>query len=80
MTKQHSRKGLLKTTQFMKGTGSEDWISQAEAARVRGVSPQAIAKLVKKGRLQVLKIGGKVLLNRSEVQLFEPERPGRPRK
>jgi excisionase family DNA binding protein len=59
---------------------SDEWVSQAEAGRIRGVSRQAIARLVKKGRFQVLKIGGKILLKRSEVKMFEPERPGRRRK
>lgn len=59
---------------------SADWISQAEAARIRGVSRQAIARLVKKGRFRVFKIGGKILLRRSEVKAFEPEQPGRPHK
>jgi len=59
---------------------SGDWISQAEAARIRGVSRQAIARLVKKGRLRVLRIAGKVLLKRLDVKSFEPEQPGRPRK
>jgi excisionase family DNA binding protein len=57
-----------------------DWISQAEAARIRGVSRQAIARLIKKGRFRVFKIGGKVLLRRSEVKAYEPEQSGRPRK
>jgi excisionase family DNA binding protein len=59
---------------------SGDWISQAEAARIRGVSRQAIARLVKKGRLRALRIAGKVLLKRSDVKSFERERPGRRRK
>jgi len=61
-------------------SASEDWISQAEAARVRGVSRQAIARLIKKGRFQILRIGGKVLLRRTEVESYEPEQPGRPPK
>jgi excisionase family DNA binding protein len=59
---------------------SEEWISQAEAARIRSVSRQAIGRLIKKGRFRVLRIGGKVLLKRSEVKAYERERPGRPRK
>ena len=57
-----------------------DWISQAEAARLRKVSRQAIALLVKKGRLSVLKIGGRVLVRRKEVEEFTPEPAGRPPK
>jgi excisionase family DNA binding protein len=58
---------------------ADDWISQAEAARLRGVSRQAIALLVKRGRLTVFRIGGKLLVNRKEIEKFEPEEPGRPR-
>jgi len=59
---------------------SEDWVSQAEAARLRGVSRQAIARLIKKGRFRVLRIAGKTLLRRTDVEAFEPEPAGRPRK
>jgi excisionase family DNA binding protein len=57
-----------------------EWISQAEAARLRGVSRQAIALLVKKGRLSVLNIGGRALVRRNEVEAFTPEPAGRPPK
>ena len=56
----------------------QDWISQSEAARLRGVSRQAIFKLVKKGHLRTLEIGGYVLVNRSDVESFEPQASGRP--
>ena len=59
---------------------SSEWISQAEAARLRGVSRQAIALLVKKGRLPVLKIGGRLLVRRKDVVEFTPEPAGRPPK
>lgn len=59
---------------------TDEWVSQAEAARIRGVSRQAIARLIKKGRFRVFKIGGKILLKRSDVRAYEPEQPGRPRK
>lgn len=52
------------------------WISQSEAARLRAVSRQAIAALVKKGRFRTLKIGGKVLVRREDVEAFEPKPPG----
>ncbi|MGA3027197.1 MAG: helix-turn-helix domain-containing protein [Bryobacteraceae bacterium] len=58
----------------------DEWISQAEAARLRGVSRQAIALLVKKGRLSVLKIGGRLLVRRKDVEEFSPEPAGRPPK
>jgi excisionase family DNA binding protein len=57
-----------------------EWISQAEAARIRGVSRQAIAVLVKKERLATLKIGGRTLVKRKEVEEFVPDTGGRPPK
>ncbi|MBZ5698613.1 MAG: helix-turn-helix domain-containing protein [Acidobacteriia bacterium] len=56
---------------------ADDWVSQAEAARIRGVSRQAIARLIKRGRFRTLSIGGKVLLRRFEVENYKPEQPGR---
>jgi len=58
----------------------EDWISQAAAARIRGVSQQAIKILIVRGWLQSFKIGGKILVRRSEVESFEPMPIGRPSK
>ena len=56
-----------------------EWISQAEAARLRGVSRQAIARLVKRGRLTTLVVGGHTLVKRAEVTDFEPRPAGRPK-
>lgn len=56
-----------------------EWISQAEAARLRGVSRQAINRLVERGKLTALEIGGTRLVRRDEVLQFEPDEPGRPR-
>ena len=56
-----------------------DWISQAEAARVRGVSRQAIAKLVRSNRLRTVEIGGHVLIHREDVYNFQPKKAGRPK-
>jgi excisionase family DNA binding protein len=56
-----------------------DWISQAEAAQLRGVSRQAISKLVQKGRLRRLVIGGHTLVHRADVLAFRPNAAGRPR-
>jgi len=68
---------LTKSTHFRE---ADEWISQAEAARLRNVSRQAISLLVKKGRLPVLTIGGRVFVRRKEVEEFTPEPPGRPPK
>ena len=56
----------------------EEWVSQAEAARIRGVSRQAIARLIRKGRFTPLAIGGHLILRRAEVEKYRAELPGRP--
>lgn len=55
----------------------EGWISQADAARLRGVSRQAISKLVHNGRVSTLEVGGMLFLRESEVRYFSPATPGR---
>jgi hypothetical protein len=55
-------------------------VSQPEAAKMRGVSIQAIHELMKRGRLTVVEISGKRFLLKKEVEAFEPHRTGRPRK
>jgi len=58
---------------------SSDWVSQSEAARLRGVSRQAISKLVRNGRLTSIVIGGHTLVSRAEVLAFQPRSAGRPK-
>ena len=58
----------------------DDLISQADAAKLRGVSRASINELVTRGRLKTIGIGGKVFLYRSEVEAFEPKPGGRPPK
>jgi len=53
-----------------------DWVSQSGAGKMRGVTRQAIAKLVRKGRFTTLFVGGRILLKRSEVEAFKPKSPG----
>lgn len=55
-----------------------DWITKADAARVRGVTRQAIGKLVKKGKFRVLEIAGHTFLNREDVESYQSEPGGRP--
>jgi len=55
----------------------DDWISQAEAARMRGVSRQAIASLIKHQRLETLEIGGRLLVRRQDIEQFKPQKVGR---
>jgi excisionase family DNA binding protein len=56
----------------------KDLISQAEAARLRGCSRQAIQLLVRNGRLQTFEIGGRLLVSKKEVLGYEIRPPGRP--
>lgn len=56
----------------------EDLITQAEAARLRGVSREAIYGLVARGKLSVVEIGGQKFVRRSEVESYTPEAGGRP--
>jgi excisionase family DNA binding protein len=58
----------------------EEWISQAEAARVRGVSRQAISKLVRSKRVRTVQIGGHILINRDDIKSFEKKKAGRPKR
>lgn len=57
-----------------------DWITRAEAARIRGVTRQAIAKLVRKGSFETLQIAGNILLKRADVLAYTPKSGGRPSK
>lgn len=57
---------------------ASDWITKAEAARVRGVTRQAIGKLVKKGKFRVLELAGHTFLSRADVESYQAEPGGRP--
>jgi len=69
----------LSTNFYAMSFSSEDWISQVQASRLRGVTRQAISKLVKRGRLRTLVIGGRVLVHREDVLHFQPRASGRPK-
>jgi hypothetical protein len=64
---------------MMKVDASE-LVSQREAAEMRGVSIQAIHRLIKRGRFTTVEISGRQYLLRKEVEAFEPLPVGRPRK
>jgi len=64
------------STNFSENTADE-WISQAEAARIRGVSRQSVARLIKRQRVATLKIGGRLLVRRQDIERFAPQRAGR---
>jgi excisionase family DNA binding protein len=55
-------------------------ISISQAARLRGVSPQAIDDLIRRGRLSAIEVAGRRLLRRKDVERFRPELGGRGRK
>jgi hypothetical protein len=54
----------------------EDWISQAEAARIRGVSQPAIVNLIRRGRLTTVNMAGRTVVLRSEVENFTARSKG----
>lgn len=53
-----------------------DFVTQAEAAAMRGVSLASINELVRRGRLTPVSMFGRNLLRRSEVLSFEPMKTG----
>ena len=60
---------------------TKDLITQAEAARLRGVTIAAIADLVRRDRLTVVEIAGRRFVRQSEVVNFQKLKPtGRPKK
>jgi excisionase family DNA binding protein len=69
------------TKQYQKSVKPGDWISQAEAARIRGVSQQAIVNLIRRGRLTTVNMAGRTVVLRSEVENFIAQpKGGRPPK
>lgn len=62
----------------MKANVLDDLVTQAEAARMRNVSREAIYGLVARGKLEVVEIGGQKFVRRSDVENYTPEIGGRP--
>jgi hypothetical protein len=56
----------------------DDLITQAEAARLRGVTQVAIADLIRRGRLNAVEIAGRKHLRRGELLGFTQKPAGRP--
>lgn len=54
----------------------EELVSQATAARMRGVSKQAITGLIQRGKLKTVVIDDHVFLLRTEIEGFKPDVPG----
>lgn len=63
----------------MKREEIADLISIAQAAKIRGVTIEAISDLIRRGRLTVVEIADKRFLKRSEVESFRPSKGGRPK-
>ena len=59
---------------------SDNLVTPTEAARIRGVSIQAISQLIKRGSLKAVEIGGRLFLDRNQVEDFTPSKGGRPKK
>jgi hypothetical protein len=53
-----------------------DLIRQSSAARLRGVSPAAIADLISRGRLKIYNVAGVPFVSRREVMNLERQTPG----
>ena len=53
-----------------------DLMRQADAARLRGVSPAAIADLISRRRLKTYNVAGVQLVSRREVLNLERQTPG----
>jgi excisionase family DNA binding protein len=51
-------------------------ITQSEAGRLRGVSREAIADLIRRGRLRSVKFCGRLLVYRREVEELKRLKPG----
>lgn len=58
----------------------EDWVTQAEAANLRGVSVNVINNWLARGRLKHMREQfGKRLVSRAEVLSYQPSKGGRTR-
>lgn len=57
-----------------------EWITQAEAARMKGVSRQAIHNLIKKGRLKTFAISSITFVSKEDIENFVRQKAGRPQK
>lgn len=67
----------MSTNKRRKAANLDDWISQAEAARLRGTTRQAINRLIQRGRLVTLSVGDRQLVSRTEVVNFVARQAGR---
>lgn len=68
---------MVKRPKKIKVFNRKHWVSKSEAARLRGISRQAIWELVKRGRLIVAVYGRRTYLRRSDVLTFKHRKKGR---
>jgi hypothetical protein len=54
----------------------EELVGQATAARMRGVSKQAIANLIRRGKLKAVMIDNHIFVLKKDVEKFKPDAPG----
>jgi excisionase family DNA binding protein len=55
-------------------------ISQAEAARLRGVTRAAISDLIRRGKIRSVRVAGRELVFRDEIHNYKAGAAGRPRR
>jgi excisionase family DNA binding protein len=58
----------------------DEWITTVEAASIRKITRQAIQHLIVHDKIRYIKMGKQYFLNRNDVENFEPDKCGRPRK
>lgn len=54
----------------------KDIVSQATAARMLRITPQAVTSLINRGRLKTVEIGGVPFVYQSSVEAFKKRKPG----
>jgi hypothetical protein len=58
----------------------DELVSIKVASEMRGVTTQAIHQLIKRGKLRAIEVSGIRFVLRKEVEAYEPDVGGRPRK
>ena len=58
----------------------EDYVDLVDAARVLGIHPQSLRRLIKQKKVPAVMFGGKYLIERDKLEMFKANydrRPGR---
>jgi hypothetical protein len=63
---------------MIKNFNPENWISIKNAAILRGISRQAMTKLVKKDRFRTITVSDVLFIYKEDVVSFRPVNTGRP--